>query len=75
MTALVAYRGGQRDLPLLTEGADIGVEKQLDLFTHGRPALRAGWVIQSEVPHAVTVGAAVVRDDLDLAIDHVLLGR
>jgi len=74
LTALVTYRDGQRDLSLLTEGTDIGIEEQLDFSTHGRTALRAGRVIELEVPRPITLGTAVVRNDLDLAIDNVLLG-
>jgi len=74
LATLVTYRDGQRDLSLLTKGADISVEEQLDFSTHSRTALRAGRVIELEVPQPITLGTAVVRDDLDLAIDHVLLG-
>jgi hypothetical protein len=31
-------------------------------------------VLELEVPQSITFGTAVVRNDLDLAIDHVLLG-
>jgi hypothetical protein len=74
VTALITTRGGQRDLSLLTERADIGVEKQFDLSTHRYAALRTGRVIQLEVPDSITLGTAAVRNDLDLAIDHVRLG-
>src|SRR5208337_4236589 len=74
LTAFVTYRDGQRDLTLFTERTDIGVEEQLDFSTHSRPAPRAGRVIELEVPQPITLGTAVVREDLDLAIDNVFLG-
>jgi hypothetical protein len=75
VTAFITERGGQRDLALLTERAHIGVEEQLDLSTHRCTARRTSRVIQFEIPDSVTLGTVVVRDHLDLAIDHVLLGR
>jgi hypothetical protein len=73
LTALITYRGGHRDLSLLTEGTDIGVEEQLDFSTQSGTTPRTRWVSELEVPCPVALWTAVVGDDLDLAIDYVLL--
>jgi hypothetical protein len=75
LTAFGACGDAHRNLSLLAEWTDVSVEEQLDFSTQGCPALRAGRVSELEVPPPITFGAAVVRDDLNLAIDHALLGR
>ncbi len=75
VTALVTYRDAQRNLSFLTEGTNIGIQEQLDVSTHCRTALRASQVLELEVPHPITLGTAIVRNNLDFAIPHVFLGR
>ncbi len=75
VTALVTYRGDQRDLSLLTPRTDISFQEQLDFSTQSRTALQTGLMFELEVPQPITLGTVVVRHHLDLTIDHVFLGR
>src|SRR6516164_7098406 len=73
MTAFATDRVSHRDVALLTERAGICVQEELHLPSHFRTACRTSLVLQLEIPNAVALRTVVVRYDLDIAIDHVLV--
>jgi hypothetical protein len=54
--------------------ADVGVEEDFDGLAQDGTALGASPILELEVPDAIAPGTTVMRDDLHLPIDHVLLG-
>jgi hypothetical protein len=71
--ALAAYRIGHCDLAILAQGANVGIEQQLDIFSHCRTAMGAGLVLELEIPDFPALGAAVVRYNLDFTVSNVFL--
>ena len=75
MAALAASGLRHGDFPIFTPGADIGVQKDLDIPPHGRTAMVAGLMLELEIPNLPTLWAAVMGDHQHFPGDDVAFRR
>ena len=59
----------------MTPGTRVAVQQQLAVLSHRGTAMRAGRVLQFEIPGLPAVRAAIMGNHLDTVVDDVALRR
>jgi len=72
---LIAFTLHHRDIALLAMRTDVGVEQDFAVAAQLRITMRTASVIELEVPDIPAFWTTIMRNDLDLPIDDVPVGR
>jgi ABC-type uncharacterized transport system permease subunit len=66
---LIADGLGHRNGALFAVGANVGIQQYFAVLSECRAAMVAGAMLELKVPNLPTLGAVVVGNDLDFAVD------